>query len=390
MIPILISALTSGISMAVFFTAISWFVEGSFHSTTLVSVVLSSGYILTFFILPKIGFFIDSNSAKKALNNIYILGLLNSVVFLFLTNINLNEIVLIATVIILTSIFTFIRSSDQVIRATYIKRVVSSEELYKANKNLELIRQGITFLSGGMAFFILEDKSISNVCIVSIFCFSISLFINIYVKKDNADKFDRVIDNNSGIKNTYKIGYGFFNGEVKRHVVLLSIFPYICVVSLNSIYPALFNVINAQIQYYALLVVPYGVGAIMGSLIGSKRSSLSLKNNYIIFGTISIIGLFLPVFFNHLYSVYLCLFLIALSHSRIRVIRNTIIMNEAGNQILGRLLSFNEMIFITLSVGLSILLGVLSDFLGFWVAWFMVIFLNVTVLFFILLSKDKK
>ncbi|WP_230579676.1 hypothetical protein [Xenorhabdus bovienii] len=302
----------------------------------------------------------------------------------------MNEIVLIATVIILTSIFTFIRSSDQVIRATYIKRVVSSEELYKANKNLELIRQGITFLSGGIAFFILEDKSISNVCIVSIFCFSISLFINIYVKKDNADKFDRVIDNNSGIKNTYKIGYGFFNGEVKRHVVLLSIFPYICVVSLNSIYPALFNVINAQIQYYALLVVPYGVGAIMGSLIGSKRSSLSLKNNYIIFGTISIIGLFLPVFFNHLYSVYLCLFLISLSHSRIRVIRNTIIMNEAGNQILGRLLSFNEMIFITLSVGLSILLGVLSDFLGFWVAWFMVIFLNVTVLFFILLSKDKK
>ncbi|MDE1476989.1 hypothetical protein KKJ01_01710 [Xenorhabdus bovienii] len=179
MIPILISALTSGVSMAVFFTAISWFVEGSFHSTTLVSVVLSSGYILTFFILPKIGFFIDSNSAKKALNNIYIIGLLNSVVFLFLTNINLNEIVLIATVIILTSIFTFIRSSDQVIRATYIKRVVSSEDLYKANKNLELIRQGITFLSGGVAFFILEDKSISNVCIVSIFCFSISLFINL-------------------------------------------------------------------------------------------------------------------------------------------------------------------------------------------------------------------
>ncbi|MDE1480549.1 hypothetical protein KKJ01_20695 [Xenorhabdus bovienii] len=130
---------------------------------------------------------------------------------------------------------------------------------------------------------------------------------NIYVKKDNADKFDRVIDNNSGIKNTYKIGYGFFNGEVKRHVVLLSIFPYICVVSLNSIYPALFNVINAQIQYYALLVVPYGVGAIMGSLIGSKRSSLSLKNNYIIFGSISIIGLFLPVFLI-IFILFICVF----------------------------------------------------------------------------------
>ncbi|CDG99905.1 hypothetical protein XBFM1_1260054 [Xenorhabdus bovienii str. feltiae Moldova] len=31
------------------------------------------------------------------------------------------------------------------------------------------------------------------------------------------------------LKMLYKIGYGFFNSEVKRHVVLLLIFPYICV-----------------------------------------------------------------------------------------------------------------------------------------------------------------
>ena len=48
MLPVLLSALTSGISMAVFFTAIAWFIDSAFSSSLLVSVVLSEGYIVIF------------------------------------------------------------------------------------------------------------------------------------------------------------------------------------------------------------------------------------------------------------------------------------------------------------------------------------------------------
>ncbi|MDC9613241.1 hypothetical protein PSI19_04935 [Xenorhabdus khoisanae] len=388
MFPILLSALTSGVSMAVFFTAISWFIEDRFNSTILVSIVLSSGYVLAFFVLPKIGSFIDVNSSKKALNAAYILGLFNSIVFLLLMSTISNEIVSVIIILILTSIFTLIRSSDQIIRSTYVKRMCSEKDIYRANKNLELIRQGITFLSGGVAFFILQDESINNVCIINIACFSISLLINFYVKKDNHYKKTQNINDKNDIKNAYRIGFEFFNGKKKRYVTLLSIFPYICVVSLNSIYPALFTAINSQIKYYALLVVPYGIGAIIGSLISFNNALISLKDNYIIFGSFFIVGLLLPIFFNHYYAVYLCLFIIALSHSRIRVIRNTFIMNESDSKNLGKTLSFNEIIFIVSSVFLTMLLGLLSDFIGFWWAWYTVIILNISVLSIIIFSKD--
>lgn len=386
MFPILLSALTSGISMAVFFTAIAWFIESTFNSSLLVSVVLSSGYIVTFFALPYIAHLTDKTTCKKMLNTMYAVGALNALAFLVINPARQGALLSFTVILLSTSVFTLIRASDQVIRSTYMKKVLPEHNLYHANRLLEMVRQGITFLSGGIAFLILQDKSIQNVCLIALFCFSLSLLINRYIPRDKANETEESTAAAPKKPTMYHKGYVFFLGEKKRIIELLSLFPYICVVFLNALYPALFTRIGAPISAYAILVVPYGLGAIAGSMLNSQRWVPSLKSVYVIFGGGFIIGLLLPLLFKNLTAVYACLFAIAFCHSHIRVRRNTLIMTQAESKELARILAFNEVLFICLSTVLGLGLSLIADRLGFWLAWEMVIALNLMVLLLIVLT----
>ncbi|CAI1494588.1 H+ Antiporter protein [Serratia quinivorans] len=388
MFPILLSAFTSGVSMAVFFTAIAWFIESTFNSSLLVSVVLSSGYIITFFALPYIGHLTDKTTCKKMLNIIYVAGAFNALVFLIINPVTRDSLLSFIVILLSTAVFTLIRASDQVIRSTYMKKVLPEHKLYHANRLLEMVRQGITFLSGGIAFLILQDKSIQNVCLITLFCFSLSLVINRYIPRDIINEVDESTTPKPKKLTMYHNGYVFFLGDKKRIIELLSLFPYICVVFLNALYPALFTRIGAPVSAYAILVVPYGLGAIIGSMLNTQSWVPTLKSVYIIFGSGFIIGLLLPLLFKSLPAVYICLFVIAFCHSHIRVRRNTLIMTQAESKELARILAFNEVLFICLSTVLSLGLSLIADQLDFWVAWEIVIALNSMVLLLIVLTKN--
>lgn len=388
MFPILLSAFTSGVSMAVFFTAIAWFIESTFNSSLLVSVVLSSGYIITFFALPYIGHLTDKTTCKKMLNIIYVAGAFNALVFLIINPVTRDSLLSFIVILLSTAVFTLIRASDQVIRSTYMKKVLPEHKLYHANRLLEMVRQGITFLSGGIAFLILQDKSIQNVCLITLFCFSLSLVINRYIPRDIINEVDESTTPKPKKLTIYHNGYVFFLGDKKRIIELLSLFPYICVVFLNALYPALFTRIGAPVSAYAILVVPYGLGAIIGSMLNTQSWVPTLKSVYIIFGSGFIIGLLLPLLFKSLPAVYICLFVIAFCHSHIRVRRNTLIMTQAESKELARILAFNEVLFICLSTVLSLGLSLIADQLDFWLAWEIVIALNSMVLLLIVLTKN--
>ncbi|NWA72608.1 hypothetical protein HX775_11850 [Serratia proteamaculans] len=388
MFPILLSAFTSGVSMAVFFTAIAWFIESTFNSSLLVSVVLSSGYIITFFALPYIGHLTDKTTCKKMLNIIYVAGAFNALVFLIINPATHDSLLSFIVILLSTAVFTLIRASDQVIRSTYMKKVLPEHKLYHANRLLEMVRQGITFLSGGIAFLILQDKSIQNVCLIALICFSLSLVINRYIPRDIINEVDASRTPEPKKLTMYHKGYVFFLGDKKRIIELLSLFPYICVVFLNALYPALFTRIGAPVSAYAILVVPYGLGAIVGSMLNTQSWVPTLKSVYVIFGSGFIIGLLLPLLFKNLPAVYICLFMIAFCHSHIRVRRNTLIMTQAESKELARILAFNEVLFICLSTVLSLGLSLIADRLDFWLAWEIVIALNSMVLLLIVLTKN--
>ena len=222
MFPILLSAFTSGVSMAVFFTAIAWFIESTFNSSLLVSVVLSSGYIITFFALPYIGHLTDKTTCKKMLNIIYVAGAFNALVFLIINPATHDSLLSFIVILLSTAVFTLIRASDQVIRSTYMKKVLPEHKLYHANRLLEMVRQGITFLSGGIAFLILQDKSIQNVCLIALICFSLSLVINRYIPRDIINEVDASKTPEPKKLTMYHKGYVFFLGDKKRIIELLS------------------------------------------------------------------------------------------------------------------------------------------------------------------------
>nr|AAO49467.1 Qsc4 [Serratia proteamaculans] len=338
--------------------------------------------------MPYIGHLTDKTTCKKMLNIIYVAGAFNALVFLIINPATHDSLLSFIVILLSTAVFTLIRASDQVIRSTYMKKVLPEHKLYHANRLLEMVRQGITFLSGGIAFLILQDKSIQNVCLIALICFSLSLVINRYIPRDIINEVDASRTPEPKKLTMYHKGYVFFLGDKKRIIELLSLFPYICVVFLNALYPALFTRIGAPVSAYAILVVPYGLGAIVGSMLNTQSWMPTLKSVYVIFGSGFIIGLLLPLFFKNLPAVYICLFMIAFCHSHIRVRRNTLIMTQAESKELARILAFNEVLFICLSTVLSLGLSLIADRLDFWLAWEIVIALNSMVLLLIVLTKN--
>lgn len=173
---------------------------------------------------------------------------------------------------------------------------------------------------------------------------------------------------------------GFQCGDNNK-IITLTIAPYVLVVSLNVLYPPLFNSFNALSSDFGIMVIPYGLGAIVGSL-ASPQSIEDFKKHYICFSSLIVLSMLLPYLNVGIYSLYVMLFILALSHSYIRVMRNTLIMNYTSKGRISNAMAYNERLFIFFSVFSTILLAFLSDWLGIELAWFfaLTMFLIVTIL----------
>ncbi|WP_346348365.1 MFS transporter [Enterovibrio norvegicus] len=375
LIPLLLSTLVAGVAIAVFFTCTFWYIETVFNSTTYISILLSSGYLASFFVFPFFGRFIDRNSGKSSLRIIYVLGFL---IGLFLLALPLKSEIQTLTLIFLANVtMVLIRGVDQVTRGVYIKRTSKERsEMLSFNRYLEIIRQSITFISGGVAFYTIQDSSIYNISILLIISFVCALLVNMLLEKDYPEVSSQGASSKK-MPSTISTGKAFFFSR-ENTIVLLSIAPYVSVVSLNAIYPSLTSELELSKSDYALLSIPYGIGAILGSL--TPSSSLSFNSLFLFLFSVFTGAFFIPIFLKTEIGLYITLFVIAFAHAAIRVHRNTEILTMSDKDTVGRVTSFNEMLFIVLSVGLTLVIGVVTDALNAISAWSAVLMINLAIL----------
>lgn len=373
---IFFSSFTSGVAISVFITAISWYVENIFDSSMYLSYVLVSGYIFSFFALPYISRLSDKYRSRLVLIGIYTLGTLVCLFLITYRDIKSLPVFYHLTLLVLaTAILTMVKTADQVVRSIYVKRKFRDGVIHKANKGLEVVRQGITVFSGGFAYIFIRDDSLVYVCSFGLICFIASIMISFWIENEKP-----VPPPQHRNKLEHAYTSGFQCGDNNK-IITLTIAPYVLVVSLNVLYPPLFNSFNALSSDFGIMVIPYGLGAIVGSLT-SPQSIEDFKKHYICFSSLIVLSMLLPYLNAGIYSLYVMLFILALSHSYIRVMRNTLIMNYTSKGRISNAMAYNEGLFIFFSVFSTIFLAFLSDWLGIELAWFfaLTMFLIVTIL----------
>ena len=362
------STFLSGTGMALFFTFSSLFIQKKSQSSLYVSIssILSSLFVLI--VLSYLSNKIDKFSKRNILIYIYLISSFLSLFGAYFSSKVSNETLIVLIIIAYTIFFSIVRSIDQISRTAYIKIECNEKSYYSNNKILEGIRQGITFISGGIAsIFLGITLNPLYFFIFNSIIFFISVFPLLAISKDKLTIIDKKTNKKISFYNKILEGYKSLIKLPNNYLLIFSMIPYITVVSLNVTYPAYFLEINSNPIFYAFLSIPYGAGALFASF--KKFKNINFEILFIKYLIIFVIFVFVGSFSKNSYLSYICLFFIAYSHATIRINRNTYLMNITGRTEISKILSLFEIIFILGSILMSLILGYLTDLFSPKISW---------------------
>ncbi len=376
--------------MGVFFEASNWLILTYAKSSSLLAIMTMISYFVSFLFLPKIGQFIDSVSRKLILKYIYGFSLLFLTVFLLLLYFKIiNELHLSFILAGLCIFFSFIRSSDQIVRNAYVRATCTEENFDTANRSLEVVRQAITLFVGLVGFFILEYNSVLTIVNLALITFILSFILISFLNNDN------VFQGTTKDKNIF-FSLSLFKNHTQikkidvhlRTIFIISSFPFVLIMAVNLLVSAIFKSANASFQAFILSTIPYGLGAILAGFIRYKNENGFLKNfikNMLFF----IIALLMLVLNQNIFIIYIAKFVLAFSHASIRISRSTYLMQNIPNQYFGTISSYYETISIIMIAILSLMAGFLADFFNVYIALSMIfVFAIVSILWAFKLKID--
>ncbi|MDO6708360.1 MFS transporter [Photobacterium sp. 1_MG-2023] len=352
----LVIAFCSGTGIAVIFAAIFLSIQVTYEQSKLVAICAVVGQILSILCSAKIGKIADSSNKERNLRYSYFIGIVFSLIAAYLSYNNIQGIIFYITLIITSSVMTLVRMLDQSTRTSIIHLNLSKDHYLEASKYLELVRQGITFCSGGIAILIINKDNIYGACLFCVFCLIASALVSYKFDKKNIthDK-----DNRHDKHGTIRIFINHASQNKNFLLMIVTLIPYSMVLALNSIYPKAFINITDSPQFYSALVIPYGIGAIVGSTLAPKTVNIDwIKVSIIMMGIFSI-SLLCFSFTTSIVSIYFFIFTFAFCHSLIRVNRNHQLMLDVDKGIIGVISGYYEMI----ALSFSILLAMVSTYL---------------------------
>ena len=385
---LLLSTLISGLGVSTFFIAANWFVEHVSNSSINVAILNSTCYFSVLVLLPYIGASCDRYSRRNVLLTIYIIGAILQSILCFYVH-DLSNLALLVVLIAVTNVISIIRSVDQISRTAYLQSIFEPQFYQVTNRWLESIRQGITFIGGGISALLMKTPSLIDILHFNIVTFIVAcILITILPQDVHANKQQNKLSYLSKLKAGYIIlksldKYSFW-------VLIASITPYVIVVAINVTYPAFFNqllVANSS-QLYAALSIPYGIGALSASYM--TRSSCNRFDHFFFkYSLVFAITLSCGAFSKSIYIIYFTLFVIGYCHAAIRIQRNTFIMNIVANENISKVLGFFEMFFTAGVVILSLILGIVCDFTSAKYGWVSASIVLIIVILSVYRSKPK-
>jgi len=387
-----LSVICSGVGTGITLMAVNWSLLTMFGSTEKVAQLSVWMTLASFFCLPFISSWLDQFSRKKVLASVFFIGAFSQ--FLF-WGVGLYQGVTPSLLFSIGILSGILRASDQTTRTVLSKDLFSKDDYADLNRCLEVARQAITFLAGGLGSLLMASQHFSLVLFLDGLSFLLAGVFIYQIKTPETFLKKNPYQNLSFLKGPKEVFQ--FLKEHKDFALFsfITLFPFVFVVIQNILYPAHFKIfLGLEGSAFAFLSLPYGLGAITSAWMNTKLKKLFGKDLMlmIFFGVYSL-AIFTIISFKGLFITYSCLFIFAFCHSSIRIERMTVLMKTIPSHLAGRMTGLFDSLALLLNIGFSLLIGFLADQWSLTSSW---LFLGITLSFltismiFILMPKTKR
>ena len=344
------SSIGSGITMI----AIPWMLVSSDNGNAVFGYVTISMTIISFIITPFVGNLVDKMSRKKLLILSEIICFVLLICFSMIGFIGLSyEVWHYMFIYMIGSLYYTIFYPTMFA----LNQEIFNKNQYKTlNGTMEVQGQLSSVISGALASILLSRWDLQYILLLDVLTYAAAIyfFLKIPYRKNAVDHSKKTLKSNG----TEGLSY-----MLKRPAMFLflffSIMPFIGVMISNYLFPVyLADVLKASGSLYGIQGMIYGVGAVVAGILVPIIARKIGNEKTIIYGVITYTVAISFILIANI-PVYLSLmFFIAIGNSSSRVARNSFLMDQVPNEIIGRVDSLFR------SIGLLVRVVLLAIFTG--------------------------
>jgi len=259
---------------------------------------------------------------------------------------------------------------------SYVQAILPKALLGTANSFIEVSLQVGMFAAGAISGVILHYTGFLTILVINILMLLVATGLILSIQKDQ-----------TAHKTQGQVSLGFLAGVryiLKHRLILsmgiISILPLIVTQLFNVSSPDYVStILKANSVVYGLADMGYGIGGLVAGLItGFLIHKFKEKWIIVFFFSFATSGL-LVLYLTHIVSVTIvCTFMLGLSNSSLRVVINTVLMEQVDSQYMGRATSIWNGIAQLIEVFASTFMGIADDVFGanvgfLWMAMIMLI-----------------
>ncbi|MGE6487002.1 MFS transporter [Paenisporosarcina sp. NPDC076898] len=344
------SSIGSGITMI----AIPWLLVSSENGNAVFGYITIAMTIISFVVTPFIGHLIDKTSRKKLLITSKIVSMLSLLVFTMIGFLGMSyEIWHYMIIYMIGSLYYTIFYPTMFA----LNQEIFSKEHYKSlNGIMEVQGQLSSMIAGAIASILLTHWDLHYILLLDVLSFAAAILF--YIKIPYARKKQKTTINTAPSKATEGLSY-MRKRPLMFMFLLCSMMPFIGVMITNYLFPVyLSDILKTSGSVYGIQGMVYGLGAIVAGITVPVIANKMGDGKTIIYAVITYtIAISFILIAN--VPLYLALmFFIALGNSGARVARNSFLMDEVPNELIGRVDSLFR------SLGLLLRIGLVAIFTG--------------------------
>lgn len=245
---------------------------------------------------------------------------------------------------------------------SYIQSILPAELLGSANSFVEVSLQVGMFIAGAISGVILNYTGFLAILLINIVMFFVGTLLILLSPKDKVNS-DSELNSESGFINGIRY---IFTKPVVIVVGVLSILPLLVTQLFNVSSPAyVSDILKQNSIVYGAADMLYGIGGLTAGIITSWIiTKISKKRMITVYFGIACMVLILLYLGRMVSLMYICTYAIGLSNSSLRIITNTVLMENVSKQYMGRTTSVWNGIAQFIEIFASSWMGIMNDKMG--------------------------
>ncbi|NFO34126.1 MFS transporter [Clostridium botulinum] len=327
-----VSDIISGFGVGLIMIAENWYVFTQTNSTKYVGFLLAFTVIASFIVSPIAGICSDIFNRKNVISITYVVRISFLLVIALVFLMHGFDIRLMYLLSIVNGIgWTFYMSTSR----SFIQELLPKNLLIKGNSLLEICLQSGMLFSGAIFGIFFKYFGFVNILFINIIVFLISNFI---VSRIQYNSIISTIDNEKFFK-SFIAGLSYLR---KRKVIfvfgIITIIPLAVTMIYNVVLPAYVNEISKNSSIvFGISDMFYGIGGLVSGF-GVALIIKKIRSNQIIFLFFIIaISDLLSLYLNtNVFVLYFCSLLFGVSNSTLKIVMNTVLMENVDKQFMGR------------------------------------------------------